>query len=67
MELLVSAHAKYVRHEWIGRNFTNYFEDRLRYMRFAFATYMDKEHVAICDYCGKPYMRTSSNQECCPG
>ena len=52
MELLVSAHAKYVRHEWIGRNFTNYFEDRLRYMRFAFATYMDKEHVAICDYCG---------------
>ena len=67
MELLVSAHAKYVRHEWIGRNFTNYFEDRLRYMRFAFATYMDKEYVAICDYCGKPYMRTSSNQECCPG
>lgn len=32
MELLVSAHTKYVRHEWIGHNFTYYFEDRLRYM-----------------------------------
>lgn len=67
MELLVSAHTKYVRHEWIGHNFTYYFEDRLRYMWFAFATYMDKKHVAICDYCGKPYMRTRSNQKRCPG
>ena len=67
MELLVSAHTKYVRRERIRRNFTYYFEDRLRYMWFAFAIYLDKKHVAICDYCGKPSTRMRSNQKHCPG
>lgn len=65
LESLISLHCRSVHYDWMERNFSPMFFERLRHLWFLLSILLDRQPMDFCSVCGTPFPMTRENRKYC--